>query len=33
MRMAIALSIILIALGVFALCVTPLANVLIKLIN
>ncbi|QIM63147.1 hypothetical protein A1D29_07560 [Pasteurellaceae bacterium Orientalotternb1] len=31
MRGAIALSIILIALGVFALCITPLANVLIEL--
>lgn len=33
MRGAIAISIILIALGVFALCVTPLANVLIEVIK
>ncbi|HFT1754610.1 hypothetical protein DNAOFDDG_02003 [Mannheimia haemolytica] len=33
MRGAIAISIVLIALGVFALCVTPLANVLIEMIK
>lgn len=31
MRGAIALSMILVSLGVFALCITPLANVLIAL--
>jgi len=31
MRGAIALSIIIVALGLFALCITPLANVLIEL--
>lgn len=33
MRGAIALSIVVVALGVFALCVTPLANVLISIIK
>lgn len=33
MRVAIAFSIVVVALGVFALCLTPLANVLIELVK
>ena len=33
MRGAIAFSIVVIALGVFALCITPLANVLVELLK
>lgn len=33
MRGAIAISIVIIALGLFALCITPLANVLIEIMK
>lgn len=33
MRGAIAFSIVIVALGMFALCITPLANVLVELVR